>query len=281
MSEPWIKMRTNLGTSPKVVRIASALKADRLRVVGGLHSVWSLFDQHSEDGILAGYSPETLDELIGWPGFTAAMIAVQWAFFDGESLALPRYEDHNGQSAKRRAQDADRKKNVRKMSASDADKKRTRGEEIRVEKELGESNDSPLPETGVPGSERNGGDRQAKPDPAVRLAQVTDEATEAYNAICAKPHGLMPKATAPGRQARQQHVKRVVELARAICVEQYGSNTITPQFWTDYLTALQADDFHSGRQAGGKGHENWTPDFEYVTQRKTMLRVYERAGDDA
>lgn len=123
--------------------------------------------------------------------------------------------------------------------------------------------------------------KPAKPDPALRLAQVTDEATEAYNAICAKPHGLMPKATAPGRQARQQHVKRVVELARAICVEQYGSNTITPQFWTDYLTALQADDFHSGRQAGGKGHENWTPDFEYVTQRKTMLRVYERAGDEA
>lgn len=118
-----------------------------------------------------------------------------------------------------------------------------------------------------------------KPDPILRLAQVTDEATEAYNAICAKPHGLMPRAKPAGRQARQQHVKRVVELARAICVEEYEADKITPQFWTDYFTALQADDFHSGRLAGGKGHENWTPDFEYVTQRKTMLRIYERAGD--
>lgn len=283
MAEPWIKMRTNLTTSPKVVRISSALKADRLRVVGGLHSAWSLFDQHSEDGILVGYSPETLDELIGWPGFTAAMIAVEWAIYDGESLALPRYEDHNGQSAKRRAMDADRKKEVRKASASQADKKRTRGEESRGDKELGEPNGSPSSETGVsdPPVDPPADQKPGKPDPALRLAQVTDEATEAYNAICAKPHGLMPKAKPASRQARQQNVKRVVDLARAICAEEYQSPVITPQFWTDYFTALQADDFHSGRQGGGKGHDGWTPDFEYVTQRKTMLRVYERAGDEA
>ena len=47
MAGDWIKMRGDLGTHPKVVRIMSALKADRLRVVGGLHAVWSLFDAHS------------------------------------------------------------------------------------------------------------------------------------------------------------------------------------------------------------------------------------------
>lgn len=149
--------------------------------------------------------------------------------------------------------------------------------------ELGEPNGSPLSETGVsdPPAGTPADQKPVKPDPALRLAQVTDEATEAYNAICAKPAGLMPKAKAAGRSARQQHVKRVVDLARAICAEEYQSPVITPQFWTDYFTALQADDFHSGRQGGGKGHDGWTPDFEYVTQRKTMLRVYERAGDEA
>jgi hypothetical protein len=39
MAGDWIQMRVALQTHPKVVRIASALKADRLRVVGGLH--WS------------------------------------------------------------------------------------------------------------------------------------------------------------------------------------------------------------------------------------------------
>ncbi|MGA6624783.1 DNA replication domain protein [Klebsiella sp. K792] len=131
MAGDWIKMRADLHTHPKVVRMASALKADRLRIVGGLHSAWCLFDVHSEDGLLEGYSAETLDDLIGFPGFSRAMMAVGWLEENGGSLVMPRFEAHNGQSAKRRAQDADRKRNVRKMSASQADKNGTREEKRR------------------------------------------------------------------------------------------------------------------------------------------------------
>lgn len=131
MAGDWIKMRADLHTHPKVVRMASALKADRLRIVGGLHSAWCLFDVHSVDGFLDGYSPETLDDLIGFPGFARAMIAVGWLCEEEENLVMPRFEAHNGQSAKRRAQDADRKRNVRKVSASDADKMKTREEKRR------------------------------------------------------------------------------------------------------------------------------------------------------
>ncbi|CZW44916.1 DnaT-like ssDNA-binding domain-containing protein [Enterobacter hormaechei] len=131
MAGDWIKMRADLHTHPKVVRMASALKADRLRIVGGLHSAWCLFDVHSVDGLLDGYSADTLDDLIGFPGFSRAMMAVGWLEENGESLLMPRFEAHNGQSAKRRAQDADRKRNVRKAAASDADKKRTREEKRR------------------------------------------------------------------------------------------------------------------------------------------------------
>lgn len=131
MAGDWIKMRADLHTHPKVVRMASALKADRLRIVGGLHSAWCLFDVHSVDGLLDGYSADTLDDLIGFPGFSRAMMAVGWLEENGESLVMPRFEAHNGQSAKRRAQDADRKRNIRKTSASEADKKRTREEKRR------------------------------------------------------------------------------------------------------------------------------------------------------
>lgn len=132
MAGDWIKMRTDLFTHPKVVRISSALKADRLRTVGGLMSVWCLFDAHSVDGKLEGYSLSTIDDLIGWPGFAAVMSAVGWLDESSESLVLPEFDTHNGQSAKRRAQDADRKKVVRNLSASEADKKRTREEKRRV-----------------------------------------------------------------------------------------------------------------------------------------------------
>jgi hypothetical protein len=138
MAGDWIKMRCDLFTHPKVVRISSALKADKLRTVGGLMSAWSLFDAHSIDGSLEGYTSATLDDHLNWPGFSAAMIAVGWLVDTGESLELPRFDAHNGQSAKRRAQEADRKKEARKVSADDADKKRTREEKRREEKEIEE-----------------------------------------------------------------------------------------------------------------------------------------------
>lgn len=147
MAGDWIKMRVDLPTHPKVVRMASACKADRLRVVGGLLSVWSLFDVHSAGGQLEGYSPEVLDETIGFPGFSHAMISVGWLEFDGSSLWMPRFEDHNGQSAKKRAQDADRKRNDRNSSAPEADKKRTREEKRREEEKKEEPPISPKPKT--------------------------------------------------------------------------------------------------------------------------------------
>lgn len=130
MAGDWIKVRTDLATSPKVVRMASALNADRFRTVGALHAVWCLFDAHSEDGHLEGYSVSTVDELIGYPGFSSAMVAVGWLIETATGLELPRFEDHNGASAKRRAMEADRKRTAR-ASASDADKKRTREEKRR------------------------------------------------------------------------------------------------------------------------------------------------------
>lgn len=139
----WIKMRTDLKTSPKVVRISSALKADRLRVIGGLWSVWSIFDTHSADGKLVGYTFHAIDEELAWPGFAAAMAAVDWLVeAGGETLEIPEFDEHNGASAKRRATDTKRKAESRKddpeargswndggkESASDADKKPPREE---------------------------------------------------------------------------------------------------------------------------------------------------------
>lgn len=127
-------MRADLLTHPKVVRIVSALKADKLRVIGGLHAVWSLFDAHSIDGTLDGYTADALDDHIGWPGFCAAMVKVGWLEEDGESLTTPRFDEHNGQSAKRRATETQRKRMAREapeMSAPNADKLRSREEKRR------------------------------------------------------------------------------------------------------------------------------------------------------
>lgn len=107
-------MMVGLRRHPKVVQIVSALKADRLRVVGGLYAVWGVFDEHSVDGRLPGYSFEMMDEEIGWPGFSAAMHGVGWLDRDADcGLVMPRFQTHNGTSAKRRAEDTERKRRER------------------------------------------------------------------------------------------------------------------------------------------------------------------------
>lgn len=101
----WIKIRTDLRNHPKVVRMASALKADRLRVLGGLQVVWGTFDTHSADGLLEGYTLAAIDEDLGWKGFGAAMHAVRWLEEVEDGLIVPEFDTHNGASAKKRAQD--------------------------------------------------------------------------------------------------------------------------------------------------------------------------------
>lgn len=160
MAGDWIKMRTGLATSPKVVRMSSALRADRFRVIGGLHAVWCLFDEHSEDGFLDGYTFETLDEMIGFPGIAAAMASVGWLSTDGDSLYVPRFDEHNGRSAKRRATETERKREERKLSASDADKDRT---ECGLEKRREEKNYSEAIASG------------ASPQPAQPMPPANDQ----------------------------------------------------------------------------------------------------------
>jgi len=159
MAADWIKMRCELQTHPKVVRILSATNSDKFRVIGGLHAVWSIFDAHSTDGVLLGYKPEAMDAVIGWPGFSKAMIEVEWLSFNGQAIVMPEFSSHNGQSAKRRAEDQKRKRNGRKVPAQDADEIRTEcgPEEIREEKkdkDLAPLTTEPAAPSGKPAAKR-------------------------------------------------------------------------------------------------------------------------------
>lgn len=129
-------MRVTLRQCPQVVRLASAFNADKcplaVRVacaIGFLQITWSLFDQQARDGVLAGYTPEALDLMVGFEGWTSAMQEVGWIAVTPAGIELYDWQKHNGTSAKRRLQEAERKRAVRKQcgrsSASDADAERT------------------------------------------------------------------------------------------------------------------------------------------------------------
>ena len=103
MAGDWVKGRKSTPNDPRIFRMASVLKADRLKTFVGTIAAWILFDEHTDDGMIVGYTAEVLDELIGFPGLARAMESVGWLEIGENYIKVPDFEQHNGQSAKRRA----------------------------------------------------------------------------------------------------------------------------------------------------------------------------------
>jgi hypothetical protein len=103
MAGDWIKMRTDLGSDPAVIRIRRATGVDADAVVGKLHRLWSWSDAHTADGYAAGLDADWVDELAGCPGFAAAMEEAGWLEVDANGVRFVNFERHNGQTAKVRA----------------------------------------------------------------------------------------------------------------------------------------------------------------------------------
>lgn len=138
MAGEWIKINKSLPRDPRVICMASALKADRFRTVGGLVAAWCLFDEQTEDGVLEGYTPELLDEVVGFPGLAEGMESVGWLVVGQGFLEMPRFEEHNSKSAKRRAQEAVRKASARKAEDCPHEKRTKSGLE-KSREDIGES----------------------------------------------------------------------------------------------------------------------------------------------
>ena len=113
MAGEWIKMRIDLASDPAVVRIRRATGLDADSVVGKLHRLWGWADVHTADGSAVGLDVDWVDELVGVPGFGAAMIAAGWLEADGTGIRFANFDKHNGQPAKVRALGKNRMKRVR------------------------------------------------------------------------------------------------------------------------------------------------------------------------
>ena len=109
-----------------------------------------------------------------------------------------------------------------------------------------------------------------------RLAEITKDAVAAYNARLAKPAGQLP-AVHLVNEVRAKQVKRCLGVAAAICQQMYGSPAITREFWDEYFRHCSLDPWLSGQKQGGKGHENYVPDFELMTRADKMTAVFDKA----
>lgn len=125
MAGDWIKMRGNLWDDPRVSKLCDLTDQSEAAIVGALYWLWAAADQHTEDGLMPGLTLRQIDRKTGVQGFGAALCQIGWLEDNPDGVRIVNFEDHNGTSAKRRCTDAQRKANVRNVSASDADKRRT------------------------------------------------------------------------------------------------------------------------------------------------------------
>ena len=132
----WIKVQTNLRTSPKLVRISSALKWTPVQSLGAVVHLWMIADEHAtESGLLEGLTFFDLDSMVACPGLAESMAGVGWLKETAKGVQFVNYEEHNGSTAKSRAREQKRKAASRKCppkSGQKADTTRTR-EKKRIE----------------------------------------------------------------------------------------------------------------------------------------------------
>lgn len=108
MAGDWIKMRANLDSDPRVIALAAELAVPELLIVGALWKVWAWADSHSLDGNAIRVTTVTLDKFTGLSGFAVALRNVGWLEGRDNALTFPRFAEHNGQTAKKRAETKNR-----------------------------------------------------------------------------------------------------------------------------------------------------------------------------
>ena len=146
MAGDWIKMRDSLRDDPAVISIAHALGIDEDTVVGKLHRFWSWADQHTTDGNATGVTAAWLDRYVCATGFANALANAGWLLVGDSGLSIPRFDRHNGESAKERGLAAKRAAKYRAKSNANSNGSGVTSALPREEKRREEkSNSTPLP----------------------------------------------------------------------------------------------------------------------------------------
>ena len=126
----WIKVETHTPDKSELRQIARLCHCSKADAFLAFFRVFVWLDEQTEDGYVDFFTPADAVEIGGLNGLGAALETVRWITFGPTGAVVSNWDRHNGQSAKRRCLDAERKRSVRmasgQMSASETDDLRTR-----------------------------------------------------------------------------------------------------------------------------------------------------------
>lgn len=158
----WIKMRVDLPTDPAVIGIADATGLDEFSVVGRLHMFWSWADAQSRDGRDINVTPAFLNRYLRQPGFAEAMEKVGWLKIGSNSISIPRFDKHNGQNAKTRANANVRQSRHRNAPSNGSSNASSNGQALPEESREEESREDNTPLS--PEGETSGEESKTQPE---------------------------------------------------------------------------------------------------------------------
>ena len=138
-------MGVALHDEPEVIELTAACDGivDEDHAVGKLKRFWSWADQHLVDGNAPGVTEKWIDRYVGVTGFASALESVGWLTVNSDGIAIPGFEVHMSQSAKRRAVTAKRVAKSRGKNGPKCNAPGVTKSVPRVEKEKSKSKGKP------------------------------------------------------------------------------------------------------------------------------------------
>lgn len=106
MAGDWIKIEHATPDKPEVYAMSHTLSLDPDEIVGKLIRLWIWCDQQLEDcngaSVTSGVTKTVIDRITRVTGFAQAMGDAGWLVLNGDSVEIPNFWYHNGQTAKNR-----------------------------------------------------------------------------------------------------------------------------------------------------------------------------------
>lgn len=122
MAEVWIKWVKGLSTRREISVLARKLNISRREAACACMEMWEWADLETADGHIKGATRDDIDLLLGLPGFGSALESpeVGWLRSTERGITFPRWERHNGKTAKARALEQRKKKRQRDLGKDES-----------------------------------------------------------------------------------------------------------------------------------------------------------------
>jgi hypothetical protein len=108
----WIKISVDTPNKPAIRNAARDCGCSQGDAFIAFFRLYSWLDEQTADGMLYTDRQE-VDAVARLPGFAASLERSGWLAFSGDTCQVINWNQHNGQSAKRRAQEAKRMNELR------------------------------------------------------------------------------------------------------------------------------------------------------------------------